>query len=170
MLRYFKWLLLLKLVTTVCFLSSCGKGKHYGQTAAYPERVMDGNVVLVRKGGEYAAFVLTEQGDDDRVSYHWYMLPTGKNVFSESDRSLKSGKVSKARRIKFGDFDVEWSIARPGEGYVYYGVLPTEKNREQPFELLVTDLTSVEGLDVTQYEKEFTGIGKVRKPEQFNLP
>jgi hypothetical protein len=142
----------------------CAHDWQDGVNSGTPE-IPDTRVVLVRKKLSdsktyvYGAFILREQRfePDETMNYSWVFRMDGKGKFDPSDPAVQTGDALRQqptpagpqKRMAFGPFDVPWSGARPGFGFVYYPRYPGAQRSPDDWELSVTDLTSFAGLDAT---------------------
>jgi hypothetical protein len=140
----------------------CAHDWQDGVNTGTPE-IPDTRVVLVRKkpadskNYAYGAFILREQRFEptETVSYIWVFRMDGQGKLDPSDPAVQTGDAQLGQPtasgprngIAFGPFDVPWSGARPGFGFVYYPRYPGAQRSPDDWELAVTDLTSFAGLD-----------------------
>ena len=115
-------------------------------------RISNGSVVLVRRqlpdSGRtvYGAFILTKQDNNpEQMSYRWYLRPDGLGRFDTTVSSF--GTEENRHRVRFGPFDVGWSGARIGAGYLYYAKFAHEMAVPSDTYLCITTETGIEGLD-----------------------
>lgn len=113
------------------------------------EPVADGEIVLVRQGNLFGAFIPIEQNGRHRgtVTYRWYYRTDGLGVFDESDERVVTGSGTLSGHfptIEFGPFSIQWSHSTTGWGWVSSGhsdVAPDDVR------FCLTRLRSIEGID-----------------------
>ena len=129
--------------------SSCNHLWRPGIRSAYPDPVPDGNVVLVRKGGKYGAFVLYKQKTEpERAEYEWWYQSDGSGNLDKSLRTVSTGR-GETPKIKFFDFEISWSANTDGKGWIYYKHFPGDEARKDDLHFCVTNLKSVEGINAS---------------------
>jgi len=122
-----------------------------------PEPVSDGAVVLVRKGHMYGAFILLNQRvDPERTDFVWYYRTDGQGDLGEGPPAVRSGK-GRGGSIKFGSFEISWSAAEEGKGWLYYGKLPGQEVGPQDVRICVTEHRDVKDLDASAPQWLFKG-------------
>lgn len=146
---------------TITYMSptyaTCNHQWVQGISTAIPERVSDGTVVLVRKGHIYGAFILLNQMvDPERTEFLWYYRTDGQGNLGEGPPTVHSGR-GRAGPIKFGPFEVSWSGAEDGKGWLYYWKLPGQEVGPHDLRICVTEHTDVEDLDASAPEWLFKG-------------
>src|SRR5262245_7234715 len=84
--------------------SSC-KDARRGQSNANETPVSDGEIVLVKRSNEVAAFILQNQRPmPERTDFSWFYRSDGKGTFSSGDPAVSSGVVSNASKVSFATF------------------------------------------------------------------
>jgi len=123
-----------------------------GVSSAVKPPVKSGQVVLVRKGGVYGAFILTSQTMNPETAYYLWRYGTDKNgAFSTDDSNVTfSDEPMEIQRrhgsymIEFGPFEIEWSGTSGGKGFLYYPKSAIQKLSKNDVGICVTDLTSLD--------------------------
>ena len=145
--------------------STCSHQWEAGVSRGIDQFIPDGTVVLVRKAGNFGAFIpYNQQMHPEQLSYQWYYRLDGKGRFdsigtmtgvdSTGDTSFKiplthGGFGNPFGNIKFGPFEVEWSGMSQGEGHIYYPHLPGEQILPQDIKICITQETSIVNLDAS---------------------
>ena len=115
-------------------------------------RVSNGSVVLARRQLQgssrpiYGAFILTKQTDaPERVSYRWLLLSDGPGPAEPS--ASRAGEERDQRHVTFGEFNISWSSAGNGQGYLYYAKFAHQAPASGDTYLCVTSETTFDHLD-----------------------
>ncbi len=141
------WRVLLVLALVWVGGGAC-KDHRSGQTSANEAPVPDGQIVLLRRGNEMAAFILRNQtSQPERTDYTWYYRADGKGTFPVKDPAVMTGTVTNASQIAFATFSVEWSINGNGRGWVYFSAGPTDLQKKTDYAMCVTTETNLASLD-----------------------
>ena len=128
-------------------------------------RVRDGYVVLVKRGTTYGAFVLEEQTETpEAATYRWYYRRDGGGDLDEEGDNVAAG-TRKGSRIAFGPFEIEWSVARDGEGWVYCYASLGPPRSERGVQICVTGRTSIEGVHAASSEWQYVGVAERDKDD-----
>lgn len=118
-----------------------------------------GYILLVRYKGKYGALQAIEQVSDF-MRYAWWYQPDNFPDFSSGNPIFGTGEVDESRRngtiIKIDSMNLEWSRRNRGTGYVYFG--PSSTPSEE-YELLVTNITNIESININNFENLFTKAG-----------
>jgi hypothetical protein len=125
------------------------------QSAGYSRPIPDGRVVLVTNGAEIGAFILTRQAVIQSggracgsMSYTWYLRKAGQGSLDPTNSSVHSGWVNHATNaVKFGTFNIPWSMCGQGSGWVYYTAFPVYPRGNPTQAMCVTLETNLVGLD-----------------------
>jgi hypothetical protein len=118
-----------------------------GVSRAVPTKILDGQVVLVRKGEVYGGFVLMAQGGSPKTAqFHWRYGTAANGEFDVSDASVTCSNVVKDIQnrggelmIEFGPFELEWSCNSRGKGWIYYTKSPGDELKENDLAICVTN-------------------------------
>ena len=125
--------------------------------------VADGQVILVRRKVDlespafaYAAFILENQRFEpqERTDARWVLRTDGGSVLDPKNAAVKTGVAQDQRRIVFGPFSVPWSAGGKNAGFVYYARSPGGGGFSDDYELAITNLKSLDGLDAA--DSQFT--------------
>ena len=156
----------------VALALGCGKvNLDRGQTAAYDTPVPDGHVVLVKRGPEHGAFILSHQtAQPETTDYQWYYRADGQGGFSTSDPAVLSGHVTNATKIAFQSFSIGWSINGDGKGWVYFSKLPTQMGRNADYEMCITTATNLAGLNPADRKWHYQTKGSIRLKPLLEAP
>jgi hypothetical protein len=129
-------------------LSAAGcKDARRGQSSANENPVSDGDIVLLKRKNEVAAFILHHQkAGPEQTDFSWYYRSDGKGTFPVGDPAVSSGYVSNATVVAFKTFSVEWSIHGGGSGWVYFSTGPTEM-KSADYLMCVTDKSDLKTID-----------------------
>ena len=131
---------------------SFSHGEHHWQSGISKSvRVSSGSVILARRQAEgsgqaiYGAFILTKQGYTPEVmSYRWYLRSDGDGHL---DSGSRTGEKNDQHHVKFGPFDIPWSSAANGQGYLYYSRFAHQPATPGSTYLCVTSEENVNALD-----------------------
>jgi hypothetical protein len=135
-------------VAIALLLTTTGCGKGGGQSNANEFPVPDGQIVLLKRKNEVAAFILKNQKiSPEKTDFYWYYRSDGKGTFPSGDPAVSSGCVSNASQVAFSTFAVDWSINTGGMGWVYFSVGPTELGKSADFVMCVTRETNLAAID-----------------------
>ena len=152
------------------------KGKNYNNcihiwqeiqsgSLGHPEPISDGTIILVKKGDIYGAFKLYDQkSSPESASFKWWYRKDGKGKFideakakrGDSKTQLKSGK---SYTINFGPFNIAWSIASTGKGYVYYNFKQKEKISQNALSICITKKKNINNIDATDKKWKYRTRG-----------
>ena len=120
-----------------------------GVSIAVGEPIPNGKVVLVRLGDSYGAFILTNQFlNPERMEFTWYLRTDGKSVFDAQDPSVTKGSGS-GSKIRFGPFNVSWSGAGDGQGWICYRHFAGEAIASNSVRICVTDLGTINTINAS---------------------
>jgi hypothetical protein len=135
-------------VGLLCF--GC-KDARRGQSSANESPVPDGNIVLLKRNKETAAFILTSQRmSPEETDFYWYYRSDGKGTFPSGDPAMSSGFVSNAShasQVVFSTFQVDWSIHSNGAGWVHFSKGATEFGKAADYLMCVTTETNLAKID-----------------------
>ena len=137
------------ILLTALWVAGCGKDPDIGQSPAHESTVKDGQVVLVRSGKQYGAFLIRNQriaAGVEQMDYMWFYRFDGLGTFRTNDAAVSFGIQSNAQQISFGPFQVPWSVHSNGCGFAYYSLLPNQKGTPA-YELCPTTEQEVQGID-----------------------
>jgi hypothetical protein len=126
---------------------SC-KDARRGQSSANESAVPDGQVVLLKRNNEVAAFVLQNQRmKPEQTDYYWFYRSDAGGTFRLGDPALSVGFVSNATQVSFSTFAVQWSINTTGVGWVYFSAGPTDFGKAAAYVMCVTGETNLAAID-----------------------
>jgi hypothetical protein len=129
--------------------ASCQHQWEAGVTFGVGESIPNGKVVLVRLGDSYGAFILTNQFlNPERMEFTWYLRTDGKSVFDAQDPAVSKGMGS-GSKIRFGPFNVSWSGAGNGQGWIYYRHFAGDAIASNSVRICVTDLGTVNTINAS---------------------
>ncbi len=126
-----------------------------GVYEAVEDRVADGEIVLVKKGIVYGAFIVWNKsvGHDpgtEEVEYKWWYRVDGKGTFTEAEsRSFRSGTGKGRSTIEFGPFSIMWSSRGPGQSSIYYDHFAGDMISRKSLRICVTNETNIETINAT---------------------
>jgi hypothetical protein len=131
---------------------TCQHEWQQGVSCAVP--VSSGQVVLVRKGEVYGAFVLTSQSSTPEAArFIWRYGTDSAGGFNTGDPGVTSSidpkpteKPHGAPVIRFGPFEITWSGGPNGAGWIYYAKTPGDKLAADDLAICVTDERSMNNL------------------------
>ncbi len=138
----------------------CDHNWNICKSHAFPQRIVNGQVILVKKGNEYGAFQFTKQhSNPEEGFFKWWYLKSGSTIIDPENKGILSGesktstKSSKSYYVDFGPFNVPWSIASTGKGWIYYSMsleqIPDMRNVDGHTSFCVTDIFEINGINVT---------------------
>lgn len=137
---------LIFLIAVVLVGAGC-KDPRRGQSNANETPVPDGQIILLKRKNEVAAFVLrNQQASPEQTDFQWYYRSDGKGTFT-SDPAVTNGYVSNATRVAFTTFGVDWSINQTGVGWIYFSQSPTDIGKAADFLMCVTAETNLAKID-----------------------
>lgn len=140
--QHFIYLLGMMLAVAGC------KDADNGQSAANEKPVADGQIVLIKRKNEVAAFILRKQrGSPEQTDYAWFYRSDGRGHFAVGDPAVTTGIVSNATKISFATFSIDWSINTDGIGWVYFSALPTQLGKPTDYAMCVTTETNLSVVD-----------------------
>lgn len=163
--KYLKIKLIIVCLIALLAVAGCTE---FGDSSAYLAPIPDGNIILVKDGNTYGAFILKNQRmDPETTDFTWYLRSDGKGSLDPADKAVSSGSVSKTKQlIEFGSFQVEWSVSTNGSGYIYYpnvsGGIGVSGLRNRPWLLCVTPETDITKIDATDPKWVFKGSSNER--------
>ncbi len=150
------------LVCSAALGASGCKDANNGQSSANEFPVADGQIVLLKRSNEVAAFVLKNQRiSPETTDYSWAYRSDGKGSFSPGDPAVSTGTSTNATRISFSTFSVEWSIAKDGFGWVYFSVGAMELGKAANFAMCVTSETNLVAMDANDRRWVYRGRPRV---------
>jgi hypothetical protein len=127
------------------------KDARRGQSIANEAPVPDGNIVLLKRNKETAAFILTNQRmSPEQTDFYWYYRSDGGGTFPSGEPAVASGFVSNtshASQVTFSTFHVDWSIYSNGMGWVYFSKGPTDFAKAADYFMCVTTETNLAKID-----------------------
>ena len=126
---------------------SCPHEWHTGVSFSPPDPVPDDVVVLIRENGRYGAFILRHQtSSPERAEYDWWYPTDGSGLFATNSPTVSSGHGT-TPDIKFGSFNLDWSVRTTGSGWLYFKHCVGEQVGSNDLHLCLTNLKSVSGID-----------------------
>ena len=104
----------------------------------------------------YGAFILENQRFEpqERTDGRWVLRTDGGSVLDPKNAAVKTGSAQDQSRIVFGPFSVPWSSGGKNAGFVYYARSPGGGGFSDDYELAITNLKSLDGLDAA--DPQFT--------------
>jgi len=139
---------ILLLVFMLLSVSGCKDGNR-GQSAGNETPVIDGQIVLLKRANEVAAFIPSHQRMTPEVTdYVWFYRSDGKGHLSPEDSVVVTGVVSNATKISFATFSIDWSINADSKGWVYFSAAPLQKrSKVTDYAMCVTTETNLAAID-----------------------
>lgn len=110
---------------------------------AFPLQIPDGSAVVLKNGDTIGVIFITNQlNGPEQCDFHWMLRADGAFDFGEKAKGLEEGHEKAAKVVKFGPFELEWSMGSKGHGWVYFpedgtfmGVLVGVKREDLVFKL-----------------------------------
>jgi hypothetical protein len=136
---------------------------HWKSGVSTGAKIADGQVILVRRKVDldspafaYAAFILENQRFEpqERTDARWVLRTDGGSVLDPKNAAVTTGSAQDQSRIVFGPFSVPWSSGGRNAGFVYYARSPGGGGFSDDYELAITNLKSLDGLDAA--DSQFT--------------
>ena len=88
---------------------------------AFPVQIPDGSAVVLKNGDAVGVIFVTDQlMDPEQCTFHWLLRTDGRLDFGAKDKGLQEGHKNRAKTLKFGPFEIEWSGSGDGHGWVYF--------------------------------------------------
>ena len=140
----------LLLILMLLAVSGC-KDANRGQSAGNETPVLDGQIVLLKRGNEVAAFIPSHQRmSPEQTDYVWFYRSDGKGRLSPGDPAVATGVVSNAThatKISFATFSIDWSINTDRKGWVYFSAAPLQLGKVTDYAMCVTTETNLAVMD-----------------------
>ena len=87
---------------------------------AFPLQIPDGTAVVLKKGDALGVVFVTDQkSDPEQCTFRWLLRRDGSLKFHAKAEGLEGTKRG-ATALKFGPFELEWSVNTGGYGWVYF--------------------------------------------------
>ncbi|MFN7141819.1 MAG: hypothetical protein ACK4UN_21065 [Limisphaerales bacterium] len=135
------------LLVILLWVTGC-KDVNQGQSSANETPVSDGQIVLLKRTNEIAAFILKNQRPrPEETDFTWFYRSDGNGTFAPGDPAVTSGTATNATAVSFSTFSVGWSIHTDGMGWVYFSTLPTEFSKTADFAMCVTSETNLAAIN-----------------------
>ncbi|MHB1001572.1 MAG: hypothetical protein ACYC27_20215 [Armatimonadota bacterium] len=132
---------ILVLLISIILLGGCTR-------SAIESPVNNGDIVLVKKGNIYGAFIPGNQEmEPETLDYDWYYRTDGKGTFRSSESSEFKHGNGKGAPIKFGAFTIGWSGNMKGKGFIYYKHENGGRVSPDDIRICVTGETDIEKID-----------------------
>jgi hypothetical protein len=119
-------------------------------TTRFTKSVGSGSVFVLRRRGACGAFQIVEQGylgepgrRHEELIYRWRYRDDGRSQLSPPS-AVHEGEA-RGPRVAFGPFDLAWSAAEFGRGYLYYPRKYDEPVQTDDLRVAVTALSTLEG-------------------------
>ena len=89
---------------------------------AFPAVIPDSTAIVFKKDDTIGVAIISNMRNtpNEGCDVQWFLRTDGALDFSPAALGLTTGTIKHTKRIKFGPFDTEWSVAGPGRGYVYF--------------------------------------------------
>jgi hypothetical protein len=124
------------------------KDTNRGQSSANESPVPDGEIVLLKRSNEVAAFILKHQKmSPEQMDFEWFYRSDGKGTFTAGDTAVMSGYSSNASQVVVSNFTVQWSGNTTAKGWVYFSSAPTQLTKTADFTMCVTTETDISKID-----------------------
>jgi hypothetical protein len=114
--------------------------------------VYDGQVVLLRKGDAFGAFVPLKQSGHGggTIEFEWYYRTDASGELDEGSPAVHSGRgivSGSSPDAVFGPFTLQWSYSTAGWGWLYYDRGSRETVQPDDLRICLTERRSLWGLD-----------------------
>ncbi len=144
-----------------------------GISPAVEKLVRDGDIVLLKQGEVYGAFILhDQQPTSTQIEYDWYYRTDGNGTFGSEDSDFFYAGKGVPDRIRFGPFVIGYSQASAGKGFIYYSRFPGGRVRPDDLHICVTEERDIEQIDATDSRWLYKGSATHKEsapgpPESF---